>query len=427
MLYSPSWLRRVAGWPEPTAAGTALWTGDFDMAYDFKGNVTSRPPLTGEATFTYTWDAFDRLKSAARSGMTTVNTIQDAGGALEKSYALIPGALEKSYALIPGAAIGGYLGVQSGEAGGDAGASTPAWSRWHHHYNDLGTVIAATDEDGAKIGVYTPDFWGNYRESIETETLQALRDSLDASSLDADDETIAELLRANGLTLELDPRPDTLGLTSKFFDDWAGLYYFGARWYDPERGRWISEEPLGLDGPNRYHFGFNSPLDGFDVDGLSWRIGGNSNDKNDWGKWRKRWEGFKDWIGGWEVPGPGGRSNLHWDDSGNSWNWGDPLSLSGREKGDGRVPGRVLACVAAVAVVSVVALEVAPTTLGRIPIRIPRPGRMPSPQVVCRAMRDFIRKSCEYRYTIGLLTRFEFSACLDAAQFTYRACLAGKT
>jgi hypothetical protein len=33
-------------------------------------------------------------------------------------------------------------------------------------------------------------------------------------------------------------------------------------------GRWISSEPLGLDGPNLYHFNFNDPVNGFDPDGL---------------------------------------------------------------------------------------------------------------------------------------------------------------
>jgi RHS repeat-associated protein len=63
-------------------------------------------------------------------------------------------------------------------------------------------------------------------------------------------------------------RPDTLGLTGKFLDTDIGLYYFGARWFDPERGHWMSEEPLGLDGPNRYQFCFNNPANGCDPTGL---------------------------------------------------------------------------------------------------------------------------------------------------------------
>ena len=56
-------------------------------------------------------------------------------------------------------------------------------------------------------------------------------------------------------------RPDTLGLTSMFFDDGARLYCFNARWYDPERGRWMSKDPMGyFDNPNLYQFVMNDPL-----------------------------------------------------------------------------------------------------------------------------------------------------------------------
>jgi len=51
-------------------------------------------------------------------------------------------------------------------------------------------------------------------------------------------------------------------------DGYIDLYYFGARWYDPELGRWLSPEPLGLDGPNLYQFCFNDPVNGVDENGL---------------------------------------------------------------------------------------------------------------------------------------------------------------
>jgi len=61
-----------------------------------------------------------------------------------------------------------------------------------------------------------------------------------------------------------------LGLTSKQFDPESKLYYFGYRWYSPELMRWTQKEPLGLDGPNLWHFGFGNPSNGFDPNGLTW-------------------------------------------------------------------------------------------------------------------------------------------------------------
>ncbi len=95
--------------------------------------------------------------------------------------------------------------------------------------------MATTDSAGDKIGVYQPDFYGNYRY-------------------------------VNG------SRPDELGLTGKFYDDDAGLYYFNARWYDSERGHWISPEPNGLDGPNVYQFVYNQTVNGYDSTGLQFII-----------------------------------------------------------------------------------------------------------------------------------------------------------
>jgi hypothetical protein len=152
-------------------------------------------------------------------------------------FALSSGRLEKSYALIPGAAIGGYLGAQSGAAGGAAGGATPAWSTWYYHFNDLGTVLATTDSGGDAIGVYEPDFFGNY-----TQTVVAEGDGGEGGEGGGEGGFQALTVPETPA-----PRPDTLGLQSKFFDPWAGLYDFGLRWLDPERGRWMSEEPLGLD------------------------------------------------------------------------------------------------------------------------------------------------------------------------------------
>ena len=111
----------------------------------------------------------------------------------------------------------------------------PAPDRWYYQYNDLGDVLAWTDEDGVKLAAATPDFFGNYW-------------------------TISGTIPEGN---------DHLGKTSKFIDSDIDLYYFNARWYDRERGRWMSEEPLGVDGPNMYHFNYNSPNVSLDPDGLS--------------------------------------------------------------------------------------------------------------------------------------------------------------
>jgi RHS repeat-associated protein len=50
-----------------------------------------------------------------------------------------------------------------------------------------------------------------------------------------------------------------------------GLYYMRARYYDPETGRFISEDPIGFDGGdvNLYVYAGNNPVMGVDPLGLS--------------------------------------------------------------------------------------------------------------------------------------------------------------
>jgi RHS repeat-associated protein len=55
--------------------------------------------------------------------------------------------------------------------------------------------------------------------------------------------------------------------------DSTGLYYFGARYYDPEIGRWITRDPMKgkIDSPqtlNRYMYCMNNPINFFDPMGL---------------------------------------------------------------------------------------------------------------------------------------------------------------
>jgi RHS repeat-associated protein len=59
------------------------------------------------------------------------------------------------------------------------------------------------------------------------------------------------------------------GLTGKPYDPELEVCWFGYRWYSPELRRWMQEEPLGLDGPNLYHFVFNHPIQRWDPNGLT--------------------------------------------------------------------------------------------------------------------------------------------------------------
>jgi RHS repeat-associated protein len=53
------------------------------------------------------------------------------------------------------------------------------------------------------------------------------------------------------------------------YDSATGLYYFRARWYSPETGRWLSKDPIGISGGfNLYDFCGNDPVNFVDPTGL---------------------------------------------------------------------------------------------------------------------------------------------------------------
>ena len=78
--------------------------------------------------------------------------------------------------------------------------------------------------------------------------------------------------------------------TGRDFDATTGLQYNRARWYDPEMGRFLSEDPTGFaDGPNPFAYVHNAPTNYTDPSGLSWASwlygddGGEANGGNDAG------------------------------------------------------------------------------------------------------------------------------------------------
>ena len=102
------------------------------------------------------------------------------------------------------------------------------------------TVIALVDTSGTVVESYEYDAWGNTR-----------------------------VFNAAGIELTASAIGNRYCFQGREIDWVTGLYYFRARWYNPETGRWISKDPIGIAGGlNLYAFCGNNPVNFTDPFGL---------------------------------------------------------------------------------------------------------------------------------------------------------------
>jgi RHS repeat-associated protein len=95
-------------------------------------------------------------------------------------------------------------------------------------------------------------------------TPQRLTDSTGAVAWSADYEPFG---KAQTTGIEFNLR-----FPGQYFDAETGLHYNWHRYYDPETGRYITSDPIGLRaGLNTYRYASQNPLTGYDIYGL-WTI-----------------------------------------------------------------------------------------------------------------------------------------------------------
>jgi RHS repeat-associated protein len=111
-------------------------------------------------------------------------------------------------------------------------AMVRGWDAYFYLADAAGNVVGMTDSTGVLVSEYRYDPFG------KTLTLQ-------------------------------DGVPNPLRFAGREYDAETGLYYFRARYYDPELGRFASEDPTGLSGgANPYVYAANDPVNHSDPSGL---------------------------------------------------------------------------------------------------------------------------------------------------------------
>jgi RHS repeat-associated protein len=241
-----------------------------NYTYDLNGN------LTGDGTRTFEWDAENRLTAVKQGPATLASFTYDGQG---RRSLKVAGGITITY-------------VYDGSGIIDERLSTGATLK---HVDGPGIDQHWATRDGASVVTY---FLADHLGSV-VQTTNAAGTVTFARDYDPYGSPIAGGAQAG------------YAYTGREWDPETNLYYYRARYYDPNAGRFISEDPIGSGGGiNRYGYAGDNPANLVDPLGLYEYNGGYAGPY----PWRGPWpppptppppappSGFQ-WYGNWGGPG----------------------------------------------------------------------------------------------------------------------------
>jgi RHS repeat-associated protein len=205
-------------------------TSAGSYAYDNNGNM-----LTDPISRTYAWDYDNRLIQVVVSGSGTVTfkydpfgrRIQKSGPNGTTNYVYDGSNIVEEYNE-NGVLIAKH---EQGQGIDEPLAQLRSNTLSFYHADGLGSATSLTDSTGAVIARYAYDAFGNQTTSTGS---------------------LANPYR----------------YTAREYDGETGLYYYRSRYYDPQARRFVSEDPIGLNGGiNLYSYVGNNPVNYVDPEG----------------------------------------------------------------------------------------------------------------------------------------------------------------
>jgi RHS repeat-associated protein len=230
----------------------ASWTGGGSMTYNTAGCVTALNRTTNKVDISSLgWDCEYQLTNVV-AGATTVRYTYDVAG---RKASRIQGVVTEHY-LYDGIHVvadtdnsGNLLRTYTYGPGVDdilamtihgSGGTTN-----YYYLKDLAnTVLALANSSGSIVESYVYDAYGN-----------------------------VTIKNGSGTVIPVSAYGNRFLFLGREYDYTTQLYHFRARWYDPETGRWLSNDPIGISGGlNLYAFCSNDPVNFVDPMGLDFWI-----------------------------------------------------------------------------------------------------------------------------------------------------------
>jgi RHS repeat-associated protein len=212
------------------AANRITQFGSTAFTFDAQGQATSRTDAAGTATFH--WDARGRLIQVSKPGNPTVNYSYDPRG--RRSSRSAQGVTtsflyDGSDVVLDRGSDGSIVDYLNGPSIDEKLRQSGGGGPMYFMQDQLGSSISLTDVSGNLTERYTYEPYGGG--------------------------AAGQLTRYK--------------FTGREADDLTGLLYYRARYYDPQSGRFISEDPKGFNaGYNFYEYAGGNPIQGTDPEGL---------------------------------------------------------------------------------------------------------------------------------------------------------------
>jgi RHS repeat-associated protein len=222
-------------------ANQLLEDSNFTYQYDNNGNMTRKTAKIGGAITTYEYDAENKLVRVVSPTNTANYKYDGLGRRVEKE--VIAGSTTTTRYVYDNEDIllelNGSNAIVARYTHGP-GIDEPLIMEknnqsFYYHADGLGSITELTNQSGTVAQRYAYSSFGKIESQLDPSFVQ----------------------------------PYTY--TSREFDPETGLYYYRARAYDSATGRFLQEDPIGLQGGiNRYLMAANNPINWNDPLGLYW-------------------------------------------------------------------------------------------------------------------------------------------------------------